>query len=218
MPDLRDRIRVRRTIGPRDFADDLNAWNGSMLGPAHTLKQSAFFREKNTSKKVEGLYYVGASTIPGIGLPMCLISAEVLLKRIHGDTSTEPLPTPPRPAPRDRAGDRLMPGVPYLAGLVVSLVGMTVLDARFRLFFWRAPWRAAAVMVVGVAFFMVWDVAGVAAGIFFIGPQTCSPGCSWRPRCRSRSSSSCCCSATRRWTSSASSGPWCSARPIGGAA
>lgn len=94
IPDLRDRIRVRRTIGPRDFADDLNAWNGSMLGPAHTLRQSAFFREKNASAKVDGLYYVGASTIPGIGLPMCLISAEVLLKRIHGDTSTEPLPTP----------------------------------------------------------------------------------------------------------------------------
>ncbi|WIB78001.1 lycopene cyclase domain-containing protein [Curtobacterium sp. MCPF17_002] len=63
-----------------------------------------------------------------------------------------------------------MPGL-YLAGLLVSLVGMTVLDARFRLFFWRAPWRAAAVMVVGVAFFMLWDVLGVAAGIFFIGPQ-----------------------------------------------
>ena len=103
VPDLRDRIRVRRTIGPRDFADDLNAWNGSMLGPAHTLKQSAFFREKNASAKVEGLYYAGASTIPGIGLPMCLISAEVLLKRIHGDTSTEPLPTP-LGTPRNRAG------------------------------------------------------------------------------------------------------------------
>jgi phytoene desaturase len=103
VPDLRDRIRVRRTIGPRDFADDLNAWSGSMLGPAHTLKQSAFFREKNASAKVEGLYYAGASTIPGIGLPMCLISAEVLLKRIHGDTSTEPLPTP-LGTPRNQAG------------------------------------------------------------------------------------------------------------------
>ncbi|MGW8429655.1 phytoene desaturase family protein [Curtobacterium citreum] len=94
VPDLRDRIRVRRTIGPQDFADDYNAWSGSMLGPAHTLAQSAFFREKNVSGKVQGLYYAGASTTPGIGLPMCLISAEVLLKRIHGDTSTEPLPTP----------------------------------------------------------------------------------------------------------------------------
>ncbi len=96
VPDLRDRIRVRRTIGPQDFADDLNAWSGSMLGPAHTLTQSAFFREPNRSKKVDGLYYVGASTTPGIGLPMCLISAEVLIKRLHGDTSTEPLPTPLR--------------------------------------------------------------------------------------------------------------------------
>ncbi|WFR68039.1 lycopene cyclase domain-containing protein [Curtobacterium flaccumfaciens] len=68
-----------------------------------------------------------------------------------------------------------MPGL-YLAGLVVSLVGMTVLDARFRLFFWRAPWRAAAVMVVGVAFFLLWDVLGIALGIFFIGPQNLLTG------------------------------------------
>ncbi len=115
VPDLRDRIRVRKTIGPRDFADDFNAWSGSMLGPAHTLKQSAFFREGNASEKVEGLYYAGSSTIPGIGLPMCLISAEVLLKRIHGDTSTEPLPTPLEraagapPRPPKRAPRRTSP-------------------------------------------------------------------------------------------------------------
>ncbi|WP_066522825.1 phytoene desaturase family protein [Curtobacterium ammoniigenes] len=92
--DLAERIRVRRTVGPRDFADDINAWSGSMLGPAHTLRQSAFFRAGNRSKRLDNLYYVGASTIPGIGLPMCLISAEVLLKRLTGDTSTEPLPEP----------------------------------------------------------------------------------------------------------------------------
>ncbi|MBT2502603.1 lycopene cyclase domain-containing protein [Curtobacterium sp. ISL-83] len=63
-----------------------------------------------------------------------------------------------------------MPGL-YLAGLVLSLVGMIVLDGRFRLFFWRAPWRAAAVLAVGVVFFLVWDVAGVGLGIFFIGQQ-----------------------------------------------
>ena len=95
--DLADRITVRRTVGPADFVDDLNAWRGTALGPAHTLKQSAFFRAGNKSKKVEGLYYVGGSTIPGIGLPMCLISAEVLVKRLRGDTTTEPLPEPLRP-------------------------------------------------------------------------------------------------------------------------
>ena len=93
-PDLAERIVLRRTYGPGDFADDLNAWRGSMLGPAHTLQQSAFFRSGNVSKKVGGLFYAGASTIPGIGLPMCLISAEVLIKRMRGDTSTGPLPEP----------------------------------------------------------------------------------------------------------------------------
>ena len=97
IPDLADRIVLRRTYGPGDFASDLNAWKGTALGPAHTLKQSALFRAGNVSKKVAGLYYVGGSTIPGIGLPMCLISAEVLVKRLRGDTSTGPLAEPLEP-------------------------------------------------------------------------------------------------------------------------
>jgi phytoene dehydrogenase-like protein len=62
------------------------------------LRQSAFFRASNTSRKVSGLYYAGSSTQPGIGLPMCLISAELVLKRLDGDTSTGPLPEPLHPA------------------------------------------------------------------------------------------------------------------------
>lgn len=94
IPNLAARIVLRRTVGPTDFARDLNAWKGTALGPAHTLQQSAAFRASNKSARVEGLYYVGASTVPGIGLPMCLVSAEVLLKRLRGDTSTAPLAEP----------------------------------------------------------------------------------------------------------------------------
>lgn len=94
VPDLADNIVVRRTIGPQDFADEVNAWRGGALGLAHTARQSAFFRGRNTSRRVAGLFYAGHSTLPGIGLPMCLISAEILLKAIRGDTSTEPLPVP----------------------------------------------------------------------------------------------------------------------------
>jgi phytoene dehydrogenase-like protein len=94
IPDLASRITLRRTLGPGDFVSDLNAWRGTALGPAHTLGQSAMFRSGNKSRKVEGLFYAGGSTIPGIGLPMCLISAEVVLKRIRGDRSTEPLAEP----------------------------------------------------------------------------------------------------------------------------
>jgi len=104
IPDFASRVSVRRTVGPGNFADELNAWRGTALGPAHMLKQSAFFRAGNVSKKVEGLYYVGGSTIPGIGLPMCLISAEVLVKRLRGDTSAGPLSEPlgPQTLPSSR--------------------------------------------------------------------------------------------------------------------
>ena len=57
----------------------------------------------------------------------------------------------------------------YLAALLVSIGGMVVLDVRFRLFFAAAPLRAAIVLVVGVAFFLAWDIAGIALGIFFRG-------------------------------------------------
>jgi len=57
----------------------------------------------------------------------------------------------------------------YLIGLLVALVGMVVLDLRFRLFFGRAPWRAAVVLVLGIAFFLAWDLAGVGLHIFFRG-------------------------------------------------
>ncbi|MEO7016988.1 MAG: phytoene desaturase family protein [Leifsonia sp.] len=92
--DLADRIVVRRTIGPADFASDLNAWRGGALGPAHTLRQSAFFRGRNASAVVGGLLYAGGSTLPGIGIPMCLISAELVVKRLRGDVSTAPLTEP----------------------------------------------------------------------------------------------------------------------------
>ena len=94
IPDLADRIVVRRTIGPADFADDYHAWKGGALGLAHTLRQSAFLRPRNRSRTVENLYYAGASTTPGVGLPMCLISAELVVKRLRGDASAGPLPEP----------------------------------------------------------------------------------------------------------------------------
>ncbi|MGA8210405.1 MAG: phytoene desaturase family protein [Nocardioidaceae bacterium] len=91
VPDLRDRVLVRHTVGPRDFCDRYNAWRGGALGLEHTLRQSAFFRPGNMSAKVDGLLYAGASTVPGVGLPMCLISAELVLKRLAGDHSALPV-------------------------------------------------------------------------------------------------------------------------------
>ncbi|WP_040164203.1 phytoene desaturase family protein [Microbacterium gorillae] len=94
VPDLAERIIVRRTVGPTDMARDLGAWRGGALGLAHTLGQSAMLRGSVRSPDVRGLYTVGSSSVPGIGVPMCLISAELLLKHARDDHSAGPLPEP----------------------------------------------------------------------------------------------------------------------------
>jgi phytoene desaturase len=76
---------VKNYFSPDDFGSLYHSWQNSMLGQSHLLKQSAFFRTPNKSRKVSGLYYVGGSTVPGIGLPMCLIGAELVYKRIIRD-------------------------------------------------------------------------------------------------------------------------------------
>jgi 1-hydroxy-2-isopentenylcarotenoid 3,4-desaturase len=103
---LRSRVVTRRVVGPADFARDFSAWRGTALGMEHTLAQSAMFRPGNLSATVPNLLYTGAGTIPGVGLPMCLISAELIAKRMLGETSASPLPTPLRPGYLDAARPR----------------------------------------------------------------------------------------------------------------
>lgn len=89
--DFRKRIVTKELFGPNDFSSKFNAWQNTALGPSHILKQSALFRTPNKSRKVKDLYYVGGSTTPGIGLPMCLIGAELVYKRLAGDTTGGPV-------------------------------------------------------------------------------------------------------------------------------
>ncbi|SDS04964.1 phytoene desaturase family protein [Agrococcus carbonis] len=88
---LAERVVTRRTIGPADFAADFDAWRGTALGPAHTLRQSAMLRGSTRHANVDRLLLAGSTTVPGIGVPMCLISAELVLKHVRGDRSTGPL-------------------------------------------------------------------------------------------------------------------------------
>jgi phytoene desaturase len=75
--DLRDRIVVEETFCVDDFADRYNSTQGTALGLAHTLRQTALFRPSHRSSAVEGLYFTGGFTTPGIGVPMCLISGQL---------------------------------------------------------------------------------------------------------------------------------------------
>ncbi len=93
LPNLREKIEFQRIYTVSDFATDYHSYRGSALGLAHTIWQTAIFRPNNFSKKVKDLYYVGAGTNPGIGTQICLISAELVYKRIHGIKDPEPLET-----------------------------------------------------------------------------------------------------------------------------
>lgn len=91
LPDLEQNIVYERIFTGQDFASMYNAFKGTALGLAQNLMQTALFRPKTKSKKVSNLYYVGANTNPGIGVPMCLISAQIVYKRIHGIKHGRPL-------------------------------------------------------------------------------------------------------------------------------
>lgn len=86
--DIRNHIVVKRIFTESDFRKDYNAYQGAAIGLASTTMQS-IFRPSPKSKKVQGLYYVGQYTVPGAGVPMCLISAEKIAKLIQLDTPNE---------------------------------------------------------------------------------------------------------------------------------
>lgn len=74
---LRDSIVVEHAWTPLDFRDRLGAAQGNAFGPEPTLFQSAYFRQPNRDRRLEGLYYVGAGTHPGAGIPGVLMTAAV---------------------------------------------------------------------------------------------------------------------------------------------
>lgn len=75
---------ISRTIyTPVDWQDQFNLHRGSGLGLSHDMLQIGGFRPKNFDEKFRNLFYVGASTIPGTGLPMVIISSGLVTERIE---------------------------------------------------------------------------------------------------------------------------------------
>ncbi|MFC1594148.1 phytoene desaturase family protein [Candidatus Omnitrophota bacterium] len=75
---LQDLIDVEYEFCPQDFITRYNVMNGATFGLAHTLFQSAFFRPANIDSRIKNLYYVGASTQPGGGLPPVIASSRIV--------------------------------------------------------------------------------------------------------------------------------------------
>lgn len=80
---LEDLIEVEHKFYPLDFIRRYNVKYGASFGLAHNLTQSAFFRPRNFDARIRNLYYVGASTQPGGGLPVVIAGSRIIADRIH---------------------------------------------------------------------------------------------------------------------------------------
>lgn len=90
LPDLSRHIVAEHRIDPTHFQNVLGSYLGAAFSLQPTLTQSAWFRPHNQSEEFENLYFVGAGTHPGAGLPGVLSSAVIVDKLINGG------PTAPR--------------------------------------------------------------------------------------------------------------------------
>ena len=81
----RTKIRAIKRRGPEQWRSEFNLDRGAAFGIGHDLFQSAFMRPGLKCKHNDSLYFVGASTLPGNGLPMVLISAELVEQRLIAD-------------------------------------------------------------------------------------------------------------------------------------
>jgi phytoene desaturase len=79
---LSDNVVFEETIGPEDYQKHLNLAKGAAFGLSHNFFQVGYMRPRNRHRRYKNLYFVGASTHPGTGLPMVLLSARLVVERI----------------------------------------------------------------------------------------------------------------------------------------
>lgn len=78
LPDLSKHIVSEHMITPPHFRDTLNSYLGSAFSVEPILTQSAYFRPHNRSEELDNLYFVGAGTHPGAGMPGVMSSAKIV--------------------------------------------------------------------------------------------------------------------------------------------
>lgn len=80
--DITDHIVNNRSYCISDFKKDYHSFKGNAYGLANTLKQTAILKPKIRSNKIINLYYTGQLTIPGPGVPPCIISGQVVARQL----------------------------------------------------------------------------------------------------------------------------------------
>lgn len=90
LPGLKENLITQKIFTPLDFEKELNAFHGSAFSLEPVLTQSAYFRTHNRDEAIQGLYFVGAGTHPGAGLPGVVQSAKATCKVIAEDLQITP--------------------------------------------------------------------------------------------------------------------------------
>ncbi len=82
LPGLKENLDVSFSVTPNYFENDLRSTHGAAFGIEPSFQQSAYFRFHNQSSQIKGLYFVGANTHPGAGVPGVINSAKVLKRLV----------------------------------------------------------------------------------------------------------------------------------------
>lgn len=83
--DITGSVIFRKAYSIKDFMVEHNAFRGNAYGLANTLGQTALLKPSCKSKRVKNLFYTGQMTVPGPGIPPCLISGEVVANELLKD-------------------------------------------------------------------------------------------------------------------------------------
>jgi phytoene desaturase len=87
--DLEAHIKFEETFTPLSWRERYNLVKGSTHGLSHTLSQLAYFRPANRHPHYQNLYFVGASTHPGTGMPTAMVSGRLVATRMMDELGAQ---------------------------------------------------------------------------------------------------------------------------------
>jgi phytoene desaturase len=88
--DLKQQIKFEVSYTPVDWQQKYNLAKGAAFGLSHNFRQVGYLRPQNKHPHYQNLYFVGASTHPGTGLPIVLLSARLTTERILAEAKSAP--------------------------------------------------------------------------------------------------------------------------------
>jgi phytoene dehydrogenase-like protein len=83
--DIESLLEHESILDPRNIELKTSSYQGALYGSSSNNRMAAFFRHKNFSSAVKGLYFCGGSVHPGGGIPLCLMGASITADLIIQD-------------------------------------------------------------------------------------------------------------------------------------